>query len=192
MIREAKRVKVIQGEEREAWLYVGLSLVGLKMRIGEGEKKVVYVPGENDFMTGGMEPGEAAALRSATIIAPGGKINIFNEAVEHSVEWEGSLLPVGHGIHLKAKVTFEGVTDSVMHCISPRDNLKGFTDKRMARVHLKEGETVTFGDDIIGFAVLYGNTEFEGYLADPGDVYTAEEDTVIAVVTRKAPVEEDK
>lgn len=188
MITQGKRIKILDTEERTVWLYPTVCLVGVRLNMKEGERHVVYSPIDgDDFLSQGIDYGQAAALRSTTIVPPGSEVIIINEAIEDPIPWVGSSKPVGNGIHVKARVYFEAQKDSVMYCVSPRDNMKGFHDKDVKRVTLKPGEEFVFGDLDIGFVVVYGKEEehFQSFLVEPGDVYLSEGETVMSVVRRK-------
>lgn len=188
MIEPTRSVKVMDLNKRVAYMMTKVCLIGIRMDIPEGEERMVYVPCEGDFLSGDIDQGDVTGLKSVTLVAPGGHVTIRNEEIENETDWPGSLDLVGWGVHVKAKVWMTGVKDSVLHCVSPRDDLKGFHDKHLERVQLAPGETITFREGIIGFAVVYGDREFQAFTADAGDELTVDRDTVLAVVYNKEVV----
>lgn len=188
MIKEARKVIAIGNAQREAWFFSKVCLIGLKLNIPKGGMAQIYAPKPGDFVSGDNERGAILPLKTCTMIAPGGEIRIHNKVMSEPVAHEGGLYPVGHGIHPVAEVFFEGVApNSVMHCVSPREDRKGFLDKELEWETLDAGESLTFREGIIGFVTVYtgDEDEFKVFTAEPGDTYTAKVDSVLAVVYRR-------
>lgn len=188
MISPARGVAFYNKSGQMLWLYPTLCLVGYRLDIPAGEDRIGYQMEDHDFVSGEAQIGDILTLASATLIEPGGEVLIYNDQLDKPRHWTGSLKPIANGIHIKGNVKLVGVKDSVMRCVSPRNNMKGFHDKTMQRVHLDKGQSLTLGENVIGFVVVYGEPIVDGYpayFAEAGDVYTATEDSVIAVVYRK-------
>ena len=185
MITKLPRVAVQQpaGSGREVWVIPAFWLIGMKAHIGVGQRLMAYKPREGDFMGGDLDSGDIAALRSVTIIAPGGSVLVHNGMLGEPTTWEGSLKPVCNGVFIKAVTEFEAVTPSVMHCFSPPGNGRRFEGKELRREFIPTGETYTFLPGDIGFGVVYGADEMCGFSVVAGDVFTATQDTVLAVVS---------
>lgn len=187
MIKEVKRVTFLNSPGREMWFFTTVCLIGQKAEIPTGKSIPIYRPrNEPDFVSKDLSVGEVTTLPTCTMIAPGGEVLIHNSVIDDPVLTVGGLRPVGNGIHPVGAVDFEGVIDSMMYCVGPRENMKGFEGKELTWVNVYSGESYTFGDDIIGFVVVYGGPdEFKGFTAEPGDTYTAPADVVLAVVTKE-------
>lgn len=187
MIDELTRVKIDLGpySTREVWVIPGIWLVGTKANLPVGKRYPAYTPHEGDYMAGDLGTGDIAALRSITVIAPGGEILVHNGMMAEPTTWEGSLRPVCNGVFIKAKTDFEAVIPSILHCMSPPGNGKNFQDKSLRREFIEAGESYTFRSGDIGFGVVYGAEEMRGFEAAPGDVLTVDQDTVLAVVSLK-------
>lgn len=186
MITEARRVKFIENEERDFWFFTKVCLVGQMLKIPSGVTHAIYRhKGVPDYVSKDLALGEVTTLPTCTMIAPGGRVFIHNSAIDYPVVSEGGLHRVANGIHPVGSVDFVGDLDSVMHCVSPREDMKGFDGKELEWVNVAEGESLTFGANIVGFVVVYGGPDqFKGFTAEPGDVYTAPVDVVLAVVTK--------
>lgn len=186
MIKPLNVVKMIDTADREVWFFPKICLIGLRMNLPKGETKWLYSYKKGDFVSGDLEPGEVTTLKTCTMVVPGGEINLHNTSLERPTAFPGSIEKVGHGIHVAGDVHLEGLKDSLVLCVGPRENMKGFEDKDMEWVIVRAGETYTFGESDIGFGLIYDDLNvFRSYSVEAGDIFTAETDSVLAVVFRK-------
>lgn len=191
MITELRRVKAITPPDRDAWAFPHIWLFALRQDLPVGALYPVYekasVP---DFMCEKVDPGEVAALRSVTVVAPGGHVRVHNDMLPEPTEWAGSLNPVCNGVFIAASTYFEATVPTQMHCMSPPLNWHNFKDKDLRREFVEAGQTIHFRPNDIGFGVVWGENAFNGYSVDPGDSLTVNQDTVLAVVSRKPEADE--
>ncbi|MBB76636.1 MAG: hypothetical protein CMJ75_19185 [Planctomycetaceae bacterium] len=188
MIKEIRRVTLNTPPDRDAWAFPDIWLFALRLDLPIGSRYPVYIKHLNkDFMSEETEKfGDVAALRSVTLIAPGGYILVHNDALPEPTPWQGSLKPVCNGVFIAATTHFEARIPSEMLCMSPPLNWKNFEDKDLRREFVPAGETIRFGKDDLGFGVVWGANQMKGFGVEPGDELTVDEDTVLAVVSRKA------
>lgn len=183
MITELRRMQVATGPGRSVWIVPDLWLFCLRVELPVGERYEVYRPSGHPFASAELDDGEIGALRSATVIAPGGRIKVHNAALAEPTIWEGSLNPVCNGVIIKALVEFEAEIPSVMTCISPPGDLSRFAGKALRREVVLAGSNLTFLPGDVGYAVAYGEGEMQGFAVLPGDVFSPQQDTVVAVVS---------
>lgn len=191
MIKPLKVVKVIENKERDVWFFPKLCIIGLRLRLPKGEKKWLYTYRKGDFVSGKLERGEVTELKTATMVVPGGRALLHNSSLERPTAFEGGIDKIGHGIHVAGDVHLEGLVDSTILCVGPREDMKGFEDKDMEWVTLYKGESHTFKEGDIGFGLIYDEEDtFRSFTVEPGDIYTAESDTVLAVVFQREAEDE--
>lgn len=183
MIGELKRLRMTNEGGKEVWLIPDLWLALLRVQLPVGERYEVYNPAGHPYASEGTEDGAIGALRSATVVAPGGRVKVHNDLLEQPSTWEGSLSPVCNGVFIKAKVEFEAEIPSTLLCASPPGDLSRFAGKQMRRETVLEGQSYTFKAGDIGYAGVYGDGEMRGFSVEAGDVLTVGADSVIAVVS---------
>lgn len=186
MIKPLNIVKMLDLVDREVWFFPKICIIGLRLKLLPGQTKWLYSYNEGDFVSGHMELGEVTELKTCTMVVPGGEILLHNSSLVTPTVFEGSVEKIGHGIHVVGDVHLEGIKESLVLCVGPRENMKGFEDKDMEWVIVRAGETYTFGESDIGFALIYDDANvFRSYSVEAGDVFTAETDSVLGVIFRK-------
>lgn len=183
MITELRRMPVVDSAGKKVWIIPDLWLACLRVELAVGEPYEVYNPDGHPFVSSGFADGDIGPLRSATVIAPGGRIKVHNALLEGPTIWEGSLNPVCNGVFIKARVEFEAEVPSLLLCASPAPDLTRFEGKILERLIIRAGESYTFAPGAVGFAVVYGPDEMRGFGVLPGDTLAPDEDMVIALVS---------
>lgn len=167
--------------DRVAYWLPEFELVLFKLEIPAGETKLVYTPQEGDGFSGHIDEGGIGELQTVTIIAPGGCVYIHSPVLESPGVWEGSLEQTGYGLIMKSEFHYEGIVDSEWRCLGPRAQQRLPEGRKLSRQVLQAGESFVFGEETVGIVSLYGTSDWEAFKGNPGDSFTADVQTLLAI-----------
>lgn len=157
----------------------GTAICFYHLHLDPGDRVNVYTPQPGDQVV--EDPNKVNELRTITVLAPGGHVRIHCPLFDRPGEWVGSFEKVGGGIVFNAPFDYEGVDHSDWLCVAPPMASNFFDLFELERAVLEKGDTYQFNERTVMIVVMLGEDAGHGFSGEPGEVFTANERTLLAV-----------
>lgn len=164
-----KHWRFFQGPEARLCLYT--------LSIEAGSRHRVYTPQPGDEVGGDDQ--QPVALRTVTVIPPGGHVLIHSSGLSRTGEWLGTFERVGGGIVFNAEFDYEGVVDSEWICVAPVMGSGFWHGNDLQRLILEPGEFYEFNDKSVMAICMYGENRGKAFVAEPGERLVVAETTLL-------------